>query len=75
MLKKLKITSCAFILCLFGLTLMTVTPVFAEDSAEFTTCKDMKWKKGKRAKMNCFRLLARSYQDESSRKNKSRLKI
>ena len=30
MLQKFKITSCAFFLCLFGLTLMTVSPVFAE---------------------------------------------
>jgi predicted nucleic acid-binding Zn-ribbon protein len=31
MLQKLKVTICAFILCLFGLTLMTVSPVKAED--------------------------------------------
>ena len=31
MLQKFKITSIAFILCLFGLTLMTVSQVFADD--------------------------------------------
>ena len=55
MLQKFKITTCAFILCLFGLTLMTVSPVFAADSAAFVECQDMKWKKGKKAKKNCFR--------------------
>ena len=30
MLQKFKIIPCAFILCLFGLTLITVSPVFAE---------------------------------------------
>ena len=56
MFHKFKITSCAFILCLFGLTLMTVSPVFAEDSPEFIACQQMK---GKMAKKNCFRDLAR----------------
>ena len=37
MLKKIKITTYVFILCLFGLTLITVSPVFAEDSPEFIT--------------------------------------
>ena len=50
MFHQFKITPYAFILCLFGLTLMTVSPVFAEDS------------EGKRAKKNCFRDLARSLQ-------------
>ena len=31
MFKKYNITASAFILCLFGLTLITVSPVFAED--------------------------------------------
>jgi len=62
MLQKLKITTCAFILCLFGLTLMTVTPVFAEDSQEFKSCQQMKWKGNKKAKKNCFRDLAQATQ-------------
>ena len=33
MLQKFKITSIAFILCLFGLTLMTVSPVFAQQGS------------------------------------------
>ena len=59
MLHKFKITTCAFILCLFGLTLITVSPVFAEKSPEFIACQQMKWKDGKKAKKNCFRNLAR----------------
>ena len=62
MLQKFKITTCVFILCLFGLTLMTVSPVFAADSAAFVECQDMKWKKGKKAKKNCFRDLAQASQ-------------
>jgi len=35
MLQKFKITSYAFIICLFGFTLITVSPVFAQqDSLE-----------------------------------------
>jgi len=62
MLQKFKITTCAFILCLFGLTLMTVSPVFAEDSAEFIDCQKIKIKKQMsmaREKIHCFRDLAR----------------
>ena len=59
MLQKSKITPCALILCLFGLTLMTVTPVFAEGSQEFIACKNIKWKGNQRAKKNCFKDLAR----------------
>jgi len=33
MLKTYRIIPLVFIICLFGLTLMTVSPVFAEDSA------------------------------------------
>jgi peptidoglycan hydrolase CwlO-like protein len=62
MFHKFKITTCAFILCLFGLTLMTVSPVFAEDSQEFKSCQQMKWKGGKKAKKNCFKDLASSLQ-------------
>jgi hypothetical protein len=61
MLQKFKITSCAFILCLFGLTLMTVTPVFAADSAAFKQCQQIK-PQGKfgpmKQKKNCFKNLA-----------------
>ncbi len=60
MLQKFKITTCAFILCLFGLTLITVSPVFAEDSPEFIACQQMK---GKKAKKNCFRDLARENEE------------
>ena len=62
MFHQFKITPYAFILCLFGLTLMTVSPVFAEDSAAFVECQQMKWKEGKKEKKNCFRDLARSLQ-------------
>jgi hypothetical protein len=41
MLQKFKITSCAFILCFFGLTLMTVSPVFALESGAFVRCSNM----------------------------------
>ena len=63
MLQKFKITSCAFILCLFALTLMTVSPVFAADSAAFKQCQQIK-AHGKfgpmKQKKNCFRDLARA---------------
>ena len=58
MLQKFKITTYAFILCLFGLTLITVSPVFVEDSPEFIACQQMQWNEGKKAKKNCFRDLA-----------------
>ena len=54
MLPKLKITTYVFILCLFGLTLITVSPVFAS-SPEFTECQKTK---GKEKKKNCFKNLA-----------------
>jgi hypothetical protein len=61
MLHKFKITTCAFILCLFGLTLMTVSPVFAADSAAFKQCQQIK-PQGKfepmKQKKNCFKDLA-----------------
>ena len=60
MLQKFKITTCAFILCLFGLTLMMVSPVFAVDSQEFIACQ--KIKRNMKRKKNCFRDLARSLQ-------------
>ena len=60
MLQKFKINFFALIVCLFALTLMPVSPVFAEDSAAFIKCQQMKWKDGKKAKLNCFRDLASS---------------
>ena len=61
MLQKFKITTCAFILCLFGLTLMTVTPVLAMDS-EFARCADMDRGEGNAAKkvLRCFKQLLTS---------------
>ena len=46
MLQNVKITSDAIIFSLFGFTLMTVSSVFAEDSAVFFECQKMKWEKG-----------------------------
>jgi hypothetical protein len=63
MLQKFKITSCAFILCLFGVTLTTVSPVLAEDSKEFKECQQIKTKKNlviMKQKKNCFKDLARA---------------
>jgi hypothetical protein len=61
MFHKFKITTSAFILCLFGLTLMTVSPVFAADSAAFKQCQKIK-PQGKfrpmKQKKNCFKNLA-----------------
>jgi len=54
MLKKIKITPYVFILCLFGLTLIIVQPVFA-NSPEFQACKQ---RQGTKEKKNCFRDLA-----------------
>jgi len=63
MLQKFKITTCAFILCLFGVTLTTVSPVLAEDSKEFKECQLIKPKDTDLAlmkqKKDCFRDLAR----------------
>ena len=59
---KLKVTIFAVTLCLFGLTLITVSPVFAEDSAEFIDCQKIKIKKQMRMareKIHCFRDLVR----------------
>ena len=59
MLKNLKITSCAFILCLFGLTLMTVTPVLAMDS-EFARCDNIGSgnQQSLKKRLRCFKRLA-----------------
>ena len=64
MLKTYRFISYAFILFLFGFTLIIVSPVFAEDSPEFLACQQMKWNDGKKAKKNCFRDLARQREGE-----------
>ena len=61
MSQKFKITSCVFILCLFGFTLMTVSPVFAVDDDGFTVCDNMP---EAASKLSCFRDLARSLRAE-----------
>ena len=62
MIQKFKITSCAFTLCLFGLTLMTVSPVFAQNSAAFKQCQQIKPNGTSvplmKQKKNCFKNLA-----------------
>ena len=69
MLQKFKITSCAFILCLFGLTLAAVSNVSARegDSEAILACAQIKTKVGKdkvwkllKEKKNCFADLARA---------------
>ena len=84
MLKTYRIIPLVFILCLFGLPLMTssgfsfgvasafkgkvkrtittMTNAVAKDktTAEFVECQQMKWKDGKKAKMKCFKDLART---------------
>jgi hypothetical protein len=55
MLKMYGVISSVFILFLFGFTLITVSPVFAEDSPEFGACQQGSLI----AKKNCFRDLAR----------------
>ena len=73
MLQKFKITSCAFISCLFGLTLITVSPVFAEDSAAFVECQNIKQSLiGKdfglmKEKKDCFKRLARELQADADK--------
>ena len=68
MLKMYRIIPFVFILFLFGLTLIPVSPVFAEDSAEFVACQKIKpagdFNLMKRKK-NCFRDVARALQDQS----------
>ena len=61
MLQKFKITSCAFILVLFGFTLMTVSPVLSADGDGFTVCDNMP---EAASKLSCFRDLARSLREE-----------
>ena len=50
MLQKFKITSYAFILCLYGFTPITLPPDFTADSPEFVACEEMKWKLDKMVK-------------------------
>ena len=75
MLQKFKITSCAFILVLFGFSLMTVSSVLAAPPGEaFTNCEEMpefepygnyeSQNVVARAKLDCFRDLAGSLLDE-----------
>ena len=65
MLQKLKITTYVFILCIFGLTLITVSPIFAEDSAAIDKCEKMsKHRRGKRFvrstdQISCYKSLVR----------------
>ena len=65
MLQKLKITTYVFILCIFGLTLITVSPIYAEDSAAINNCEKMsKHRRGKRFvrstdQINCYKSLVR----------------
>ena len=61
MLQKFKITPRVFILCLSGLTLMAVSPVFAVDDDGFTVCDNMP---EVASKLSCFRDLARSLRAE-----------
>ena len=62
MLKTYRIIPFAFILFLFGFTLITVSPVIADDSPELVACQkinpagDFKLMKQKK---NCFRDVAR----------------
>ena len=68
MLKTYRIIPLVFILCLFGLTLIPVSSVFAEDSPDFVACQQIKpagdFNLMKRKK-NCFRDVARALQDQS----------
>ena len=65
MLQKIKITTYVFILCLFGLTLITVSPIFAGDSAAIDKCEKMsKHRRGKRFvrstdQISCYKSLVR----------------
>ena len=68
MLKTYRIIPLVFILFLFGFTLITVSPVIAEDSPEFVACQQIKPSGDFRLmkqKKNCFRDVARSFQGQS----------
>ena len=65
MLKTYRIIPSTFILFLFGLTLITVSSVSAQDSPEFMACKQIKPRgnfKLMKQKKNCFRDVARLFQ-------------
>ena len=61
MLQNFKITSCAFVLVLFGSSLITVSPVLAVDGDGFTVCDNMPEAADE---LSCFRDLARSLRSE-----------
>ena len=63
MFHKFKITTCAFILCLFGLTLITVSPVFAESFEESARVLQCEQSNSADEKANCYKEFARSYYD------------
>jgi hypothetical protein len=63
MLQKLKITTYVFILCLFGLTLITVSPVFAESFEESARVLQCEQSNSADEKANCYKEFARSYYD------------
>ena len=64
MFHKFKITTCGFILCLFGLTLTDVTIASANegDSAQIQKCAEISTRAfgGMKAKKNCFADVARA---------------
>ena len=67
MLKKYRIIRLVFILFLLGLPLLPVSTVFAEDSAEFIACQQIKPHGDfnlMKQKKNCFRDVARFSQDQ-----------
>jgi hypothetical protein len=70
MLQKFKITSCAFILCLFGLTLITVSPVFAERFEESARVLQCEQSNSAEEKTNCFRDFARGMYDSLSHQDR-----
>ena len=78
MLKTYSFIRSSFILCLFGLTLITVSPVFAEDSAAFVECQNIKQSLiGKdfglmKEKKDCFKRLARELQALADKKKELR---
>jgi hypothetical protein len=72
MLKTYRIIPFVFILCLFGLTLITVSPVFAEDSQDFKACQKTKGIKGEK---NCLKNLARDLEASENEADENRCVI
>ena len=66
MLQKLKMTTYAFILCLFGLTFMTVSPVLAGEKSWKEDCQAIP-KSAMKEKKNCFRDIATDMRDRAYR--------